>query len=181
MTTDTTHTGGTDGNGAAEVDGGAGRAEAVFGAGCFWGVQHRFGKIAGVITTEVGYAGGRVERPTYEQVCRTDTGHAEVVRVVYDPGRVSYEALLDAFFSMHDPTQFNRQGPDYGPQYRSAVLVSDGAQRAAAEGKIAALNASGRYAPKKVVTRVEELGAFWRAEEYHQNYLAKRGAESCGL
>jgi methionine-S-sulfoxide reductase len=154
---------------------------ALFAAGCFWGVQARFDAIPGVIETTVGYAGGSVDQVSYEQVCRGDTGHAEVVRVVFDPEAVSYGALLDAFFALHDPTQLNRQGPDYGTQYRSAVLAANAEQRAAAEAKIAALNASGRFAPRKVVTTVEPAGTFWPAEDYHQKYLAKRGMGSCHI
>ena len=118
--------------------------KATFGAGCFWGVEARFGEMAGVLDTAVGYEGGVLEHPTYKEVCTDRTGHAEVVEVTFDPSRLSYESLLDAFFSLHDPTQLNRQGPDWGSQYRSAVFTRSEAQAAAAKAKIAELNASGR-------------------------------------
>jgi peptide-methionine (S)-S-oxide reductase len=154
---------------------------AIFGAGCFWGVQAAFDRIEGVVRTDVGYCGGHTDKPTYRQVCELDTGHAEAVRIVYDPARVTFDELLAAFFTLHNPTQLNRQGPDYGTQYRSTVLVLDDEQKAAAERAIDALNTSGRFAPRKVVTRVEPAGTFWPAEEYHQKYLDKRGQTSCHL
>ena len=155
------------------------RAEAMFGAGCFWGVEARFRAVDGVIDAPVGYAGGRVEDPTYRRVCSEDTGHAEVVRVEFDPGVVSYDELLDVFFSAHDPTQLNRQGPDIGGQYRSAIFAADAAQADAARAKIAALTEAGRF-PRPIVTAVEPWATFWRAEEYHQRYLEKRGLDACG-
>jgi peptide-methionine (S)-S-oxide reductase len=153
-------------------------AKAMFGAGCFWGVEAAFRKIPGVLATAVGYSGGHVANPTYRQVCSDSTGHAEVVEVEYDPARVSYEQLLAVFWENHDPTQLNRQGPDIGSQYRSVIFYYDEAQKAAAEASKAALEASGRYR-RPIVTAIEPAGTFWRAEEYHQQYLEKRGLTTC--
>ena len=153
-------------------------AKAMFGAGCFWGVEAAFRKIPGVLATAVGYSGGHVANPTYRQVCSDSTGHAEVVEVEYDPARVSYEQLLAVFWESHDPTQLNRQGPDIGSQYRSVIFYYDEAQKAAAEASKAALEASGRYR-RPIVTAIEPAGTFWRAEEYHQQYLEKRGLTTC--
>ena len=155
--------------------------KATFGAGCFWGVEVAFAQIPGVTATAVGYEGGHLERPSYKDVCTDSTGHAEVVEVEFDPAVVSYETLLDKFFALHDPTQMNRQGPDWGTQYRSAVFYHSEEQKAKAEAKIAQLNASGNYLPKRVVTKVEAAQTFWRAEEYHQRYLEKRGLASCHI
>ncbi len=155
--------------------------KATFGAGCFWGVEAAFAQIPGVTATAVGYEGGATEAPTYKDVCTDRTGHAEVVELEFDPTRVPYGQLLDAFFALHDPTQMNRQGPDWGTQYRSAIFFHDPTQKALAEAKIAELNASGRFAPKRIVTRVEPAQTFWRAEEYHQRYLEKRGLASCHI
>src|SRR5271165_3007175 len=155
--------------------------KATFGAGCFWGVEVEFGRIPGVIDTAVGYEGGQTERPSYKEVCTDRTGHAEVVELTFDPAKVSYERLLEAFFELHDPTQLNRQGPDWGTQYRSAIFVHSDAQKADAEAKIAELTASGRFAPRKIVTKIEPAQTFWRAEEYHQRYLEKRGLASCHI
>ena len=155
--------------------------KATFGAGCFWGVEVAFAQIPGVTATAVGYEGGTMDRPSYKDVCTDRTGHAEVVEVEFDPSQVRYEDLLDAFFQLHDPTQFNRQGPDWGTQYRSAIFYHSEAQKAQAEAKIAALTAEGRFAPKRIVTRVEPAQTFWRAEEYHQRYLEKRGLASCHI
>lgn len=155
--------------------------KATFGAGCFWGVEVAFAQIPGVTATAVGYEGGTMDRPSYKDVCTDRTGHAEVVEVEFDPSQVGYEDLLDAFFRLHDPTQLNRQGPDWGTQYRSAIFYHSDAQKAQAEAKIAALTAEGRFAPKRIVTRVEPAQTFWRAEEYHQRYLEKRGLASCHL
>jgi peptide-methionine (S)-S-oxide reductase len=155
-------------------------AKATFGAGCFWGVEEAFRQVPGVTNTAVGYAGGATERPTYEAVCSDTTGHAEVVEVEYDPARVSYEQLLDVFWANHDPTQLNRQGPDVGTQYRSAIFYHTPEQQAAAEAAKAALAATGRFR-RPVVTEVTPAGPFWRAEEYHQRYLQKRGRGSCHL
>jgi peptide-methionine (S)-S-oxide reductase len=154
--------------------------KATFGAGCFWGVEARFAEMPGVIDTAVGYAGGELEHPTYKEVCTDRTGHAEVVDVTYDPGRVSFDTLLDAFFAMHDPTQVNRQGPDWGSQYRSVVFVRTNEQRLLAEAKIAELNATGAYR-KPIATKVQLVTVFWKAEEYHQRYLEKRGMVSCHI
>jgi peptide-methionine (S)-S-oxide reductase len=154
--------------------------KAVFGAGCFWGVEARFGELAGVLDTAVGYAGGSLEHPTYKEVCTDRTGHAEVVEVTFDPSRIGYEALLDAFFALHDPTQVNRQGPDWGSQYRSVIFATTDAQLEAAKAKVAELNASGAYR-KPVATQVVPATTFWKAEEYHQRYLEKRGMVSCHI
>ena len=155
--------------------------KATFGAGCFWGVEIAFANIPGVTATAVGYEGGKTERPSYKDVCTDATGHAEVVEIEFDPERVSYDQILDAFFGLHDPTQLNRQGPDWGTQYRSAIFYHSEAQKAAAEAKIAELNASGNFASKKIATTVEPAQTFWRAEEYHQRYLEKRGLASCHI
>jgi peptide-methionine (S)-S-oxide reductase len=155
-------------------------AKATFAAGCFWGVEEAFRQVPGVTGTAVGYEGGTTDRPTYEDVCTDTTGHAEVVEVEYDPARASYEQLLDVFWANHDPTQLNRQGPDFGTQYRSTIFYHTPEQRAAAEASKAALQASGRFR-RPVVTEVTPAGPFWRAEEYHQRYLQKRGRGSCHL
>ena len=154
--------------------------KATFGAGCFWGVEARFAEIPGVIDTAVGYEGGDLEHPTYKEVCTDRTGHAEVVDVTFDPSRVSFDTLLDAFFALHDPTQLNRQGPDWGTQYRSVVFARTDQQMQQAKAKIAELNASGAY-HKPIVTKVEPATTFWKAEEYHQRYLEKRGMVHCHI
>lgn len=153
---------------------------AMFGAGCFWGVEVTFRNVEGVTDVAVGYAGGGTPDPSYEQVCSGRTGHAEVVRVSYDPGQVSYETLLDVFFSAHDPTQVNRQGLDVGTQYRSVVFAADPQQRTAAEEAIRRLEASGRWR-RAVATEVADAAPFYRAEEYHQQYLVRRGLASCRI
>jgi peptide-methionine (S)-S-oxide reductase len=153
---------------------------ATFGAGCFWGVEATFRQTEGVTGTAVGYCGGRTDHPTYEDVCSDETGHAEVVQVSFDPARVSYDRLLDIFFTSHNPTTLNRQGPDVGSQYRSAIFVHDDAQRAAAERARARWDASGRW-PRPIVTEIVPAQPFWRAEEYHQRYLEKRGLASCHI
>jgi methionine-S-sulfoxide reductase len=150
--------------------------KATFGAGCFWGVEAAFRRTQGVTGTKVGYAGGKVDNPTYEQVCSDTTGHAEVVEVTYDPEQVPYEQLLTIFWLEHDPTQLNRQGPDVGSQYRSVILVHDEEQRAAAEASREAVQA--RFT-RPVVTTIEDAPPFWEAEDYHQQYLEKRGLASC--
>jgi peptide-methionine (S)-S-oxide reductase len=155
-------------------------AKATFAAGCFWGVEETFRKMPGVTATAVGYTGGKRANPTYEDVCTDTTGHAEVVDVEYDPAKISYEQLLDVFWQNHDPTQLNRQGPDVGTQYRSAVFYHTPEQQAAAESAKAALQASGRFR-RPVVTEITAAGPFWRAEEYHQKYLMKRGKGSCRI
>ncbi|MGL4554180.1 MAG: peptide-methionine (S)-S-oxide reductase MsrA [Gemmataceae bacterium] len=154
--------------------------KATFGAGCFWGVEAAFRQIPGVIATAVGYAGGTMDNPGYKLVCTDTTGHAEVVEVEFDPARVTYERLLEAFWDNHDPTQLNRQGPDHGSQYRSVIFYHGDAQRAAAEASMAARDASGKHR-RPIVTAVQPAPAFWRAEEYHQQYLEKRGMSSCHI
>ena len=154
--------------------------KATFGAGCFWGVEAVFRQTAGVKDVAVGYAGGRTQNPTYEDVCSEETGHAEVVEVDYDPAEVSFEALLDVFWRNHDPTTRNRQGPDMGSQYRSVVFHHSPAQKAAAEAKLAELDKSGRFS-RPIVTLIEPAPAFYRAEEYHQQYLAKHGRTHCAI
>ncbi len=153
-------------------------ATATFAAGCFWGVQQRFDELPGVTETEVGYTGGTTANPTYKQVCSNRTGHAESVRVEYDPERITYEELLAEFFAMHDPTQLNRQGPDRGSQYRSAVFVHDEGQERAARSAIAGLEAQHRHR-KPVVTEVSPAGEWWPAEDYHQKYYQKHRVWSC--
>jgi len=154
--------------------------KATFGAGCFWGVEQAFRDIPGVVDAACGYMGGHTENPTYEQICRKGTGHAEVVQVEFDPGQVSYEQLLEAFWSMHDPTTLNRQGPDVGDQYRSAIFTHSDEQHAAAQASRQAVDASGRFRDP-IVTQIEPAPMFWRAEEYHQQYFAKRGGGSCHI
>jgi peptide-methionine (S)-S-oxide reductase len=153
---------------------------ALFGAGCFWGVEATFRQIPGVLATSVGYAGGTTDNPTYEQVCTDRTGHAEVVQVTYDPARVAYEDLLRVFWDNHDPTTRNRQGPDVGTQYRSVIFVGSPGQRAAAVASRDARQASGRYR-NPIVTEIEAAPTFHPAEEYHKRYLEKRGLASCHI
>lgn len=155
-------------------------AKASFGAGCFWGVEAAFRAVPGVTATAVGYQGGRTDKPTYDDVCRHGTGHAEVVEVDFDPAQVSYDELLKVFWENHDPTQLNRQGPDYGDQYRSVIFAYTPEQQAAAEASKAALGASGAFA-RPIVTQVVAAPTFWPAEEYHQQYLEKRGRASCRI
>jgi peptide-methionine (S)-S-oxide reductase len=155
--------------------------KATFAAGCFWGVEAAFAAIPGVSATAVGYEGGSLERPTYKDVCTDQTGHAEVVELQFDPTKVSYERLLDLFFALHDPTTPNRQGPDWGSQYRSAIFYHSPEQRDQALAKIEQLTSEGRYKPRRIVTQVEPAQTFWRAEEYHQRYLEKTGAASCHI
>ena len=153
-------------------------AFATFGAGCFWGVEEAFRAVPGVLSTMVGYAGGSVSNPTYKQVCTDRTGHAEVVQVEYDPALVSYGQLLDVFWNAHDPTQVDRQGPDIGTQYRSVIFYHDPEQQSEAEASRRA--AAGRWS-RPVATRIEPAPTFWPAEDYHQQYLAKRGLSHCHL
>ncbi len=153
---------------------------ATFGAGCFWGVEAAFRQIPGVTATAVGYAGGTTENPTYRDVCSHGTGHAEVVQVDYDPERVSYDALLEVFWANHNPTTRNRQGFDIGDQYRSVVFVHDDDQKAAAIASRDALDRSGRWR-RPIVTEIEPAPRFWKAEDYHQQYLEKRGQSTCKL
>jgi peptide-methionine (S)-S-oxide reductase len=151
---------------------------ATFGAGCFWGVEVTFRNVPGVLDAAAGYLGGTLENPTYEAVCTGRTGHAEVVQVTYDPAVTSFDDLLDVFFDSHDPTTLNRQGPDVGTQYRSAIFYHGEAQRAAAEAFKARLDVS-RVFRRPVVTEITPASTFYRAEEYHQQYLEKRGLASC--
>jgi peptide-methionine (S)-S-oxide reductase len=153
---------------------------ATFAAGCFWGVEVAFSKIPGVLETAVGYSNGHTENPTYKEVCTDETGHAEVVQVTFDPAKLTFQSLLDAFFALHDPTQVNRQGPDFGKQYRTAVFYHSPEQEAAAKATIASLNASGKF-KRPIATEVTPAGKFYRAEEYHQKYLEKRGVTSCHI
>ena len=152
--------------------------KATFAAGCFWGVEAAFRQIKGVISTTVGYTGGHLPNATYEDVCSGRTGHAEAVLVEYDPAVVSYERLLEVFWQEHDPTTLNRQGPDIGSQYRSAIFYHSPEQHAAAEASKAKLAAAHRY-PRTIVTEIVAAGPFCRAEEYHQQYLEKRGLARC--
>jgi peptide-methionine (S)-S-oxide reductase len=152
--------------------------KAIFGAGCFWGVEARLAEVSGVIATAVGYEGGDLEHPTYKEVATDRTGHAQVVEVKFDPSRLPFDTLLDAFFALHDPTQVNRQGPDFGSQFRSVIFVQSEVHMRQALAKIVELNATGAYR-KPIVTKVERHGTFWQAEEYHQRYLEKRGMVSC--
>ncbi len=154
--------------------------KATFGAGCFWGVEARFGQVAGVLETAVGYEGGALNHPTYKDVCTDRTGHAEVVELDFDPERVSYQTLVEQFFALHDPTQLDRQGPDWGRQYRSAIFFHSPEQEATAREVIARLGEQKAFR-KPIVTEVVPAKTFWRAEEYHQKYLEKRGAVSCHI
>ncbi len=153
---------------------------ATFGAGCFWGVELTLQQLPGVVETAVGYAGGALENPTYKDVCTDTTGHAEVVQLRFDPQQIRYEQLLDAFFSLHDPTQKNRQGPDWGTQYRSVIFFHSPQQEQAARAAIDRLTRERRFG-KPIVTEVAPAQTFWPAEEYHQKYLEKRGMRSCHL
>ena len=148
--------------------------KATFGAGCFWGVEAAFRKVKGVVSTTVGYSGGSSKNPTYKDVCSGRTGHAEVVQVEYDPSKTSYEELLKVFWGVHDPTQINRQGPDVGTQYRSAIFFYTAEQEAAAKAAKAHLEKSGRYR-KPIVTEIIPASEFYMAEEYHQQYFEKHG------
>ena len=151
---------------------------ATFGAGCFWGVEAAFSRVPGVTEAVSGYSGGHTENPSYKDVCTDETGHAEVVQVTYDSAKVSFEKLLEVFWTMHDPTQVNRQGPDFGSQYRTAIFFHSPEQEATAKKVKAELNASGKF-KKPIATEITKAGPFYRAEEYHQKYLEKRGATSC--
>ena len=153
---------------------------ATFGAGCFWGIEAAFRKVPGVLDAAVGYSGGQTQNPTYRDVCTDTTGHAEVVQVTFDPAKVSYDQLLDVFWTIHDPTQVNRQGPDYGKQYRTAIFFHTPEQEAAAKKSRQALESSGKFR-RPIATEITSAGTFWRAEEYHQRYLEKRGAASCHI
>ena len=153
---------------------------AVFAAGCFWGVEHFFAAVPGVVSTQVGYMGGRTKNPTYPQVCRGNTGHAEVVHLLYDPNQISYESLVRLFFKMHDPTTLNRQGPDIGSQYRSAIFFHSDEQKQTAQAVIRDLIVR-RAFRRRIVTQVAPAAAFWLAEEYHQQYFRKNPGRSCHI
>jgi peptide-methionine (S)-S-oxide reductase len=149
---------------------------ATFAAGCFWGVEESFRTMAGVLSTRVGYIGGKTTNPTYEQVCTGSTGHAEALEITFDPGQISYEQLLNQFWRIHNPTTLNRQGPDIGSQYRSGIFIHSVEQRQQAEVSKQALVVSGRW-PNPVVTEVTEASVFYPAEDYHQQYFFKRGID----
>ncbi len=152
---------------------------AILAAGCFWGVQYYFDQIPGVLETEVGYTGGTSDNPSYEQVCGHGTGHAEATKIIFDPGKINYETLLRQFFRMHDPTQMNRQGPDVGDQYRSAIFYDSEEQKTTAQKIIDELNKS-KFAGK-IVTSLEPAGKFWPAEDYHQKFTERTGQGMCHI
>jgi len=154
--------------------------KATFGEGCFWGVEETFGNLKGVRSTAVGYTGGRFENPTYKDVCRGDTGHAEAVQVTFDPSQISYEELLEVFWSSHDPTTPNRQGPDVGEQYRSAIFFHSPEQESLAINSKESLQKSDRF-KSMIVTEIVPAGTFYMAEDYHQKYLSKKGLGSCHI
>jgi peptide-methionine (S)-S-oxide reductase len=151
---------------------------AVFAAGCFWGVEETFRVLPGVLSTEVGYTGGHTENPTYEAVCTDETGHAEALRIVFDPAQISYEHLLKIFFENHNPTTKDQQGPDFGSQYRSAIFFTTPKQQSKAQTMKETVGASGQW-KYPIVTEITPAGTFWPAEAYHQKYLQKRGLGSC--
>ena len=153
---------------------------ATFGAGCFWGVEESFRQIPGVLDTAVGYLGGHTQNPSYQDVCTDETGHAEVVQVTYDPAKVSYEQLLNVFWESHDPTTLNRQGPDVGTQYRSAIFFHSPEQERIARASKEKVQASGKFR-RPIVTEITPASTFYRAEDYHQKYLAKRGVSHCHI
>jgi len=155
-------------------------AKATFAAGCFWGVEATFRQLPGVTATRVGYIGGKTEKPTYKEVCTDRTGHAEAVEVDYDSSKISYPTLLDVFWGNHDPTQLNRQGPDWGTQYRSAIFFHSPEQEAAAKASKQKLDNSHRFS-KPIVTQIVPAVAFYEAEDYHQQYLEKRGLTTCHI
>ena len=154
--------------------------KATFGAGCFWGVEAAFRQIPGVLSTQVGYMNGKTDHPTYEDVCSDESGHAEVVEVTFDPTKVAYNDLLKVFWENHNPTTLNRQGPDIGTQYRSAIFYQSPEQKEIAEASKKEWDSSGRFS-RPIVTEITEAAPFWRAEEYHQHYLEKRGLASCHI
>jgi methionine-S-sulfoxide reductase len=156
------------------------QAKATFGAGCFWGVEAAYRQIPGVISTSVGYLGGTMKNPTYRDVCTGRTGHAEVVQVTYDPSRVTYDDLLTVFWENHDPTTLNRQGPDVGPQYRSAIFYHDEAQKEAATASKDEREKAGHFR-RPIVTEISPATDYYEAEDYHQQYLEKRGLSSCHI
>jgi peptide-methionine (S)-S-oxide reductase len=154
--------------------------KATFAAGCFWGVEATFRQMPGVVSTRVGYTGGSTDNPTYKEVCTDSTGHAEAVEVEFDPAQVRYTDLLKVFWENHDPTTPNRQGPDFGSQYRSAIFYHSEAQRAAAQTSKESLEKAGRFR-RPIVTQITSAVEFWPAEDYHQQYLAKRGQSHCHI
>lgn len=153
--------------------------QATFAAGCFWGIEAEFRRLEGVVTTLVGYTGGDVSSPTYEQVCSGTTGHAEAVRVVFDPTNVTYDQLLDVFWRIHDPTQVDRQGPDIGTNYRSVIFYHSPEQKELAEASKDRLQKSGKFGKKPIATEISPVTEFWTAEEYHQHYYEKCGSGYC--
>jgi len=155
-------------------------SRAIFAAGCFWGVEATFRQLPGVISTRVGYTGGRTADPTYKDVCTDGTGHAEAVEVTYDPAKLPYEKLLDVFWENHDPTQVNRQGPDWGTQYRSAIFFTTPEQETAARASKQALEKSHHFS-KPIATQIVPAVTFYEAEDYHQQYLEKKGLASCHI
>jgi peptide-methionine (S)-S-oxide reductase len=155
-------------------------AKATFAAGCFWGIEANFRALPGVLSATVGYIGGHTDNPTYQDVCTDRTGHAEAVEVEYDPTKISYDALLDAFWAMHDPTTPNRQGPDVGTQYRSAIFYHDAEQEAAARASRDRIGKSGKFR-RPIVTEIVPAATFYRGEEYHQRYHEKHGLHGCGI
>ena len=154
--------------------------KATFAAGCFWHVEDAFRQLKGVTDARVGYTGGFVENPGYKLVCTDTTGHAEAIEVTFDPNVISYEDLVEFFWTMHDPTQVNRQGPDFGKQYRTAIFVHTTDQRETAEKSKQRLGESGKYS-KPIATEIVDAAEFWEAEDYHQQYYAKRGINSCQI
>ena len=154
--------------------------KALFGAGCFWGVEGIFRKAPGIIDTQVGYSGGHTRDATYKQVCSDSTGHAEVVKIEFDPSVITYQQLVEMFFKLHDPTQVNRQGPDFGTQYRSAIFYFTPEQQKTAEAVKQRLADSGKY-KRPIATEITKAGEFWKAEDYHQRYLEKNGLDNCHL
>jgi peptide-methionine (S)-S-oxide reductase len=154
--------------------------KATFAAGCFWGVEATFRQLPGVVSTRVGYIGGKTENPTYKDVCTDRTGHAEAVEVEFDPSKIKYAELLKVFWENHDPTQLNRQGPDWGTQYRSGIFFHSPQQRAEAEASKESLEKAHRYS-KPIVTLIVPTETFYPAEDYHQQYLEKRGLASCHI
>ncbi len=152
----------------------------TFGGGCFWHVEEAFRQLHGVVSTQVGYMGGAKKNPTYEEVCSHTTGHAEVVEVTFDPAIISYDELLERFWHCHDPTQLDRQGPDVGSNYRSVIFCHNEEQEAKARSSLKKEESSGSYS-RPLVTQIVSAGIFWRAEEYHQHYLSKRGVSSCHI
>ena len=163
-----------------KTDAKPGSETAIFGAGCFWGVEEAFSRLKGITSTEVGYSGGKTQNPTYEQVCSHTTGHAEVIKVEFDPSILSYARLLELFFEIHDPTSVDRQGFDIGDNYRSAIFFTNPVQEAVAQQTIAKLEQAGKYF-RPIVTQVELAGPFYRAEEYHHHYAVKHGGGYCHL